>query len=255
MLVTARCRRGFSVLEVLVAAALSLGLGAIVATVITSSSSASRDAIARADAAEEIRSLNDLLTRYVQAGVRRPECLNPDSLRSGTPLPFASCIVPGPGGDVLESVAADKIVFYSYPEGVVSSTPRSPEKVTVETSRDASTGAVTLTVSAQAVTNGDLFYVGNDSSLYSPARVLRSVTLVSPTVAAFDSVCPPPAGTPASRDVFSFFDANASPTSDPSKVAVVVFDPRAKVSLTGETCPRLVSSPLYLAFPSQGFGR
>lgn len=254
MLVAARHRRGFSVLEVLVAAMLSLGLGAIVATVITASSSASRDAIARADAAEEIRSLNDLLTRYVQAGVRKPVCLKPDSLVTRTNLSFASCIIPGTGGNILESVAADKIVFYSYPGGVVSSPPRAPEKVTVETSRDDATGAVTLTVRAQAVTN-DLFYVGDDSSVYAPPRVLRAVTLVTPAVAAFDSVCPPAPGIPASRDVFSFFDANASTTSDPSKVAVVVFDPRAKVPLTGETCPRLVSSPLYLAFPSQGFGR
>jgi type II secretory pathway pseudopilin PulG len=249
-----RRSRGFSVIEVIVAMSLAAGLGMVVATVIASSTAASKDAIARADASEDVRTLNDLLARFVQAGVRKPECLQPDN-RNAAPLTFAACIVPGQGGDVLETASAEKIVFYSYPDASAGpAAPRAPDKVTVETSRDAATNAVTLTVSAQSPDDATIFYVGAGG--YGSPRILRTVILLSPTVAALEgAACPPPSGTPPSTQVFAFFDAEGSSTTDPSKVSVVAFDPRVKVVQTGETCPRTVSSPVYLAFPSQGFGR
>jgi hypothetical protein len=252
-------RKGFSVVEVLIAASLAIGLGMVVSVAIASSSSSSKDAITRAAAAEEVRRLNDLVARYVQAGVALPTCLEPAS----TSLPFASCLVPGQSGQVLEVASANKIVFFSYPEGPVSGSngPLPPEKVTVEVTRNTADGAVTLTVSSVSIpSSANAYYVA--SSAYSgTAEVLRATTLVSPKVAAAATACPSATTTtlaPSSTDatsVFSFFDANGVATTEPAQVSVIAFDPRVKVLVADEACPRTVSSPVFLTLPSQGFGR
>jgi hypothetical protein len=254
-------RRGFSVVEVIIAASLAVGLGMVVSVAIASSSSSSKDAITRADAAEEVRRLNDLVTRYVQAGVALPTCLEPTPPPEG--LPFASCLVPGQNGQVLESASPDKIVFFSYPEGPVSGSngPLPPEKVTVEVTRNTADGSVTLTVSSLSIPSSTNAYYVASSAYSGTAEVLRATTLVTPKVAAAVAACPSSttttvaaAGTSATN-VFSFFDSNGVATTEAAKVSVIAFDPRVKVLVADEACPRTVSSPAFLTLPSQGFGR
>jgi len=243
-----RSRRGFSVIEVLIAASLAVGLGLVVSAAIASSSSSSKDAIDRADAAEAVRQVNDVVSRYVRAAVREPVCTLPQ-----TAVSFAECLVPGEAGAILQAASPTGITLLAYPAGSAGQAgvqePEPPRKVVVR-AEQAVDGSVTLLVESFSPSAG--FY--NASYPTSPTEVLRQAVLLPPGLVG---ACP---GRDA-REVFSFLAADGTPVtalageSDLAKVAVVKFDPQVRVRVEGEECPRVVSSPVFLSLPARGFGR
>ena len=247
-----RHRKGFSVVEVLIAASLAIGLGAMVATAIASSSSSSKNAITRAAAAQEVRQVNEIAARYVRGAVRAPKCSLPATATS-----FSSCLVTSDTGELLLSASASSITLLVYPQGanVSGGNAPAPEKVTLK-AEQASDGSVSLYVYADPPSGGSFYDASYPST---PTSVVRSVTLVPPNVAAVAG-CNPPISLATS--VFSFLNPDGAPLTgnftDPAvraNVAVIKFDPQVRVVVQGEACPRIVSSPVFLTLPSRGFGR
>lgn len=248
------CRRkGFSVVEVLIAASLAVGLGAMVATAIASSSSSSKNAITRAAASQEVRQVNEIAARYVRGAVRKPKCLVPADAQS-----FSSCLVSAETGDLLvELPSPSSITLLVYPQGanVSGGNAPAPEKVTMKAER-AADGSVSLYVYADPPSGGGFY---NASYPATPTRLVRSVTLVPPKIAAVTGCTPP---ITSATSVFSFLDNAGAPVTGDftdqsvrTRVAVIKFDPQVRVMVQGEACPRIVSSPVFLTLPSKGFGR
>ena len=247
-----RRRKGFSVVEVLIAASLAVGLGAMVATAIASSSSSSKNAITRAAASQEVRQVNEIAARYVRGAVRTPKC----SLPATGAQSFSSCLVPSDTGEMLLAASASSITLLVYPQGanVSGGNAPAPEKVTLK-AEQAADGSVSLYVYADPPSGGSFY---DASYPVIPTRLVRSVTLVPPKIAAVTGCTPP---ITAATSVFSFLDDVGAPVvapanaSDRARVSVVKFDPQVRVVVQGEACPRIVSSPVFLTLPSRGFGR
>jgi type II secretory pathway pseudopilin PulG len=248
-----RRRRGFSVVEVLIAASLAIGLGAMVATAIASSSASSKNAITRAAAAQEVRQVNEIAARYVRGAVRSPKCLLPANGAQS----FSSCLVPSDNGEMLLAASASSITLLVYPQGAnaLDKNAPAPEKVTLK-AEQAADGSVSLYVYADPPSGGSFY---DASYPATPTRLVRSVTLVPPKVAAVSGCTPP---ITSATFVFSFLDDAGSPVTGNfsesgvrARVAVIKFDPQVRVLVQGETCPRLISSPVFLTLPSRGFGR
>lgn len=250
MLVFRRRRSGFSVVEVLIAASLSIGLGLMVATAITSSSASSKNAITRATASEEVRQINEIAARYVRGAVRSPKC----SLPTTGAQSFSSCLVPAENGELLLAASSSSITLLAYPQGAnaASGNAPAPERIVLRAVQEAN-GSVALLAEAYAPSGGGFY---NASYPSTPTRTLRSVTLAAPKVA---NLCT--TGLRPAVDVFSFLDDAGAPVTtlaaeaDRARVSVIKFDPQVRVAVQGETCPRIVSSPVFLTLPSRGFGR
>jgi hypothetical protein len=249
-----RHRKGFSVVEVLIAASLAIGLGAMVATAIASSSSSSKNAITRAAASQEVRQVNEIAARYVRGAVRTPKCLlpKPPAARS-----FSSCLVPSDTGEMLLAASASSITLLVYPQGanVSGGDAPAPEKVTLK-AEQAADGSVSLFVYADAPSGGS-FYDASYPAI--PTRLVRSVTLVPPKIAAVTGCTPP---ITSATSVFYFLNPDGVPVTGDftdqdvrNSVSVIKFDPQVRVLVQGEACPRIVSSPVFLTLPSRGFGR
>lgn len=244
-----RLRSGFSVVEVLIAASLSIGLGMMVAAAIASSSASSKNAITRASAAQEVRQINEIAGRYVRGAVRTPKCLVPANATS-----FASCLVPAETGVMLVAASPSSITLLAYPEGanVTGSGAPAPDRIVLRAVEEAD-GSVSLRAEAYAP-SGNGFYGATYGT--SPTSTLRVVTLAVPKVA---NLCT--TGLRPAVDVFSFMDDTGAPVAslgselDRERVSVIKFDPQVRVPVQGEDCPRIVSSPVFLTLPSRGFGR
>lgn len=249
MLALRRSRSAFSVVEVLIAASLSIGLGLLVATAITTSSASSKNAIVRATASQDVRQINEIAARYVRGAVRSPKCSLPSNATS-----FASCLVPSDTGAMLLAASASSITLLAYPDGAnaASGNAPAPEQVVLRAVQE-NDGSVALRVEAFAASGGGFY---NATYPATPTRTLRVVTLAAPKVA---NLCT--TGLRPALDVFSFLDDAGSPVTsfasdaDRSRVSVIKFDPQVRVPVQGETCPRIVSSPVFLTLPSKGFGR
>lgn len=243
-----RSRRGFSVVEVIIAASLAIGLGLVVATAISSSSASSKNAISRAAAAEEVRGINDVVARYVRGAVRKPKCTLPANATT-----FSSCLVPDEDGETLQAASPSSITMLVYPDGanISGANAPAPEKIVVRT-EEAAGRSVSLLVETYVPTNG--FYDAAYPS--SPTEVLRQVVLIPPKLAGLCTQSFRPA-----LEVFSFLDDDGLPVTalttpqDLAKVSVVKFDPQVRVLVQGESCPRIISSPVFLTLPVRGFGR
>jgi len=250
MLTRRRSRSGFSVVEVLIAASLSIGLGLLVSTAITSSSAASKNAITRAAASQEVRQINDIAARYVRGAVRTPKC----SLPATGAQSLSSCLVPAENGEMLIAASSSSVTLLAYPEGanITGGNAPTPEKVVLRAVQE-SDGSVSLRVEAYAHSGGGFY---NATYPATPTRILRVVTLATPKVA---NLCT--SGLRPAVEVFSFLDDAGAPVTslaseaDRARVSVIKFDPQVRVMVQGETCPRIVSSPVFLTLPSRGFGR
>jgi hypothetical protein len=247
-----RSRSGFSVVEVLIAASLSIGLGAMVAAAIASSSASSKNAITRASASQEVRQINEIAARYVRGAVRTPKCLLPATGAQS----LSSCLVPADNGEMLVAASSSSITLLSYPEGVnvTSGTAPPPEKIVLRAVQETD-GSVALRVESYKALDLTKIY-GAQYDANTPTSTLRVVTLAVPKVA---NLCT--TGLRPAVDVFSFLDDTGAPVTslatvaDRERVSVIKFDPQVRVPVQGEDCPRIVSSPVFLTLPSRGFGR
>jgi hypothetical protein len=250
MFLRRRSRSGFSVVEVLIAASLSIGLGAMVAAAIASSSASSKNAITRASASQEVRQINEIAARYVRGAVRTPKCSLPVTVAQS----LSSCLVPAENGEMLIAASASSVTLLAYPEGanVTGGNAPAPERIVLIAVQETD-GSISLRAEAYAPSGGGFY---NATYPATPTRTLRVVTLATPKVA---NLCT--SGLRPAVEVFSFLDdAGASVTTlasaaDRERVSVIKFDPQVRVSVQGETCPRIVSSPVFLTLPSRGFGR
>lgn len=224
-----RRTRGFTVIEIIVAATLSAVLGLAIASVLVSSSSLSKLTLTKASAEQQVRDLNQTVVRYVRSAAPRGRCLSPAG-------PTSSCLVVGEESSPFASVEPSRLVFYAYTSDrpAVSSRQLAPDRVTIEAILVDT--AVVLEVKVERATSGY-----TDTWTGESARVARRVVLAQPSDRA-----------PALPQLFTFLDLRGQATTTLEEIAVVVFDPQVRVEVDGTD--RVFGAPVFVAIPSKGFG-
>lgn len=231
MKVMSRRRRGFTIIEIIVASTLSAVLGLGIASVLVSSANVSKVTVVKADAEQQVRELGQNLVRFVRSAVPPRRCASP------TGASASGCFVVVTDGSPFVTATPDQIVFYAYVDGNADSL-AAPDKVTVRRVTTVE-NAVVLEVlrdrPAPGVTYTETWRSGGTVEL------VRRLVLRKPS-----SSPPPPA------DLFTFLDMEGAVTSSAAEIAVVVFSPQVRVLLDGTE--RVFGSPVFIALPSRGFG-
>jgi type II secretory pathway pseudopilin PulG len=225
-------RRGFTIIEIVVASTLSAMLGLAIASVLVSSAKVSKVTVLKAASEQQVRELSQNVVRFVRSAVPPRRCSSPVG------APASGClVVVTDGSPFVGTQTADQIVFYAYTDAGAGPL-AAPDKVRVVRVATAD-NAVVLEVYKERPANGVTYTEAWRGS--GTQELVRSLVLSKP------SSTPPPR-----TDLFVFLDANGSATTTTTEIAVVVFNPQVRVML--DDVERIFGSPVFIALPSKGFG-
>jgi len=234
--VTRRRRRGFTLVEVVVAAGLATALALALSTVLVSSSNVSRTTLVKSATEQQVRDLNETVVRFLRAATPMQTCVSPENATT-------TCLVARENQSAfITAPTATRMEFYAYTTATTGSTPgRAPDKVTVESVVDGGAQVIRVQVEPAAVTSR----VTGTWSSGGPATVVRNVTLQAPPRNA-PATAPPV----VAQQVFSFRDQFGAATAAPAAIAVVVFNPQVTVRLGVDT--RVFGTPVFVPLPGKG---
>lgn len=229
---TQRRRRGFTLIEIVIASTLSAVLGLAIAAVLVSSARVSKVTVMKATTEQQVRDLNQNVVRFVRSAVSPRRCLSP-----AANTPASSClVVVADSSPFVGQPTSNQIVFYAYTDAAANPL-SAPDRVTIKTVGPAADNAVTLEV---WVERAAVSYTESWRSRGAP-EINRRLVLSKPS-----------STTPPLTSLFTFLDTKGAVTTAPSEIAVVVFSPQVRVTV--EANERIFGSPVFIALPTKGFG-
>lgn len=104
-----RTRRGFSLMEVVIATSVSIGFALVVSTALVSTSSAARDTIGQASLQQAARQVSETASRYLHGAASPGTCTAPVGAAR-----VSLCDRIGEAGPAFETATAASAVFYTY---------------------------------------------------------------------------------------------------------------------------------------------
>lgn len=206
-----RRRRGFSMIELIVAAGISMGFAYMLSLSLASTSEVARDTLAKASIADDTRQLADTASRYLRGAVPPGTCEQPVGV-ARTSL----CERVGTGPSAFEAASSSRAVFYTYGSAGADATGEAkvPDKVEI------SLNGTVMTIQRYPATSTE--YVAPS---WSPTpQVVRVVDAEGSTAA------------------FKFYNASGTQLSDATlataaglrQIALVEFTPRVSLTVGGE---------------------
>lgn len=103
-----RRRRGFTLVEILVASSLAGMFGLVIATSLVSTTRLANSSLDRARLESEVRDLTDTTVRYLRGARPAGSCVEPPG------VPLDACRRVAESGPALQYAAANEVWFYSY---------------------------------------------------------------------------------------------------------------------------------------------
>lgn len=264
-------RKGFSLLEILVASALSAGLGLAVAASVSSASRVAKVSLSKATSEQQIRDVVQISSRYIKAARPRGGCLSQglNSIVVYTvrldQCPTAQ-VRDDPDGPV---VYADykKLEFYSYWKDCANDDGNcqqasvyldAPVKILLE---------VVELVDPSKTNPGQLLRISKTNATVSSTFtnpdftgqqpvVVREIVLIKPA-----NECPPsPLGgcqvyPSANIPFFTYYTLTGTETSDTKLIALVKLDPKVWVQMDKSTNSewREYGHPVFVPIAYKGF--
>lgn len=264
-------RKGFSLLEILVATLLSAGLGLAVATAVSSASKVAKVSLSKASSEQQIRDVLQVASRYIKAARPQGGCLS-TGLNSTIvyTVRLDQCPVmqvrDDPNGPV---IYADfkKLELYSYwkdcadPNGNCqqsSANLEAPVKLLLEVSEIVDPGKTypgqILRVSLTKATNASTFT--NPDFTGQQPTVIREVVLLRPS-----NSCPPsPSGgclpyPSETSPFFTYYASSGSQTADITQVALIRMNPKVWVQMDRSAANewKEYGYPVYVPIAYRGF--
>lgn len=215
-----KSRRGFSLMELLVASMLAVLFAGIVSSALASSTSLARDSLVKGTLEQRARELTDTMAFFLRGAGAPGRCEDPDAPQG---WPLADCLSVSEQASAFESATPTAATFYSY-----------------STQLESSASAAALTVPDKVVftqSNGRLTIVR-----YPP---LAGATYTSPAWASAPvTVRDLVVNAPADGVLFRYFDATgqrlgsdtaAVPSADLRRIALVQMSPRVSQQVGGDT--------------------
>lgn len=215
-----RARRGFSLIELLIAAGLSVIFASAVSVALVNTMSLTQDSLARGTLEQRVRQVSDTMVFFLRGAGAPGVCLDPNA-PGGWPL--ADCGSVGERSSAFDVAAGTSMTFYSY-----------------ATQLDGSTDASVLDVPDKVVfayADGKITierYAPVSSATYTNPSWVTDPELVRELAATVSG------GTP----LFRFFDSagvsltdtsGAVPQADLPRIALVEVHPRVETQVRGES--------------------
>lgn len=263
-------RKGFSLLEILVATLLSAGLGLAVAASVSSASKVAKVSLSKASSEQQIRDVVQVASRYIKAARPQGGCLSTGLNSTIVSVPLNQCPVmqvrDDPNGPI---IVADfkKLEFYSYwkdcedPNGNCqqsSANLEAPVKLLLEVSEIVDPGKTypgqILRVSLTKATNASTFT--NPDFTGQQPTVIREVVLLRPS-----NSCPPsPSGgclpyPSETSPFFTYYASSGAPTADITQVALIRMNPKVWVQMDRSAANewKEYGYPVYVPIAYRGF--
>lgn len=258
-------KKGFSLIEILVASSLALGLGLAVSAALSSASKVAKVSLASASSEQQIRDVMQVSTRYIKSARPRGACLstglNPIPIYT---TPFNVCPAPQitqDGNGAVISAQYNKIEFYTYWRDcdVIVCSPtealNAPSKLTIEVVDILATPLTScpgkmLKVSVVYPTATSTYTTANFSG--QPVTPLREVVLIKPSMRTpmLDGSCLnyPSALNP----FFKYYNSQGAPASDTGSISVVSLNPKIWVQLDVDSWKEY-GYPSYVPILYKGF--
>lgn len=215
-----RARRGFSLMELLVASMLAVLFAGVVSSALASSTSLARDSLVKGTLEQRARELTDTMAFFLRGAGAPGRCEDPDAPQG---WPLADCLSVAERDSAFDAASSTSVTFYSY-----------------STQLESSASAAALTVPDRVVltqANGRLTIVRYpplaNATYTSPAWASTPVTVRDLVVNA-----------PTDGVLFRYFDSSgqrlgsdtsAVPAADLRRIALVQMSPRVSQQVGGET--------------------
>lgn len=244
-------RKGFSMLEVLIASLLSAGLGLAVAASVSSASRVAKVSLAKAASEQQIRDVIQVSSRYIKAARPQGGCLS-KGVNSSVVFTISLDQCPteqvrdDPAGAVI-TAEYGKLEVYSYwkdcddPAGncqQASLTLSAPVKLLLEVVQivdpDKTNPGRSLRISKTNSTGSSTFT--NPDFAGQQPEVIREIVLIKPS-----NSCPPSLSggclvyPSVTVPFFTYYTSTGTVTSDVKLVSLVKLDPKVWVLLDGRT--------------------
>ncbi len=265
-------KKGFSLLEILVASALSAGLGLAVAASISSASRVAKISLSKATSEQQIRDVVQISSRYIKAARPRGGCLS-QGLNSSIvvfDIPLDQCptaqVRDDPDGPIVFA-NYKKLEFYSYWKDCVNDDGNcqrasvyldAPVKMLLEVVELVDTSKTNpgqlLRISKTKATDSSTFT--NPDFIGQSPEVVREIVLIKPS-----NECPfSPSGgcqlyPSASIPFFTYYTLAGTETTNTKLIALVKLDPKVWVQMDKRTDSewKEYGHPVFVPIAYKGF--